>query len=148
MRQWAILLTAIGVLGSGCSSTDPRHVHAEFALGLVDDIAVPAILASDAGTTLTILGDTVRLYSDGTGTLIRVMRVEQPAMAPSDHRSVSEFTYTIEQEHFELWLRCPPNADCLPGPNLVGELAGNTLVATDWGWPDRTFTYLLRAQPD
>ena len=144
MMRWALPLALAGVFAAGCTTTEPRRVQSEYVLNALDGVNMPAPLYSDAATTFTILGDTIRLYENQTGTLIRVIRMEEAGEAPVVRRSVSEFTFTIEDAHFALWAKCPDNADCLAGPHLEGDFVGMTLVASDREWPNREFAYIRR----
>ena len=117
---------------AGCQDgLSPTAVNGTYVLERVGDDPIPAIVLREGSAALRILADTLRLHPGGRGTFVSVSVIELPTagpLPPVPVRLERELGWRVVRSSVEITFDCPPNADCAPGPHLVGHRTANGLV--------------------
>jgi hypothetical protein len=124
-------------LVSGCgSSSDPNPTASStYVLTRVSGDALPTVLASNEVGNIRVYADTILLAGDGTGSSRTTTEFIPTAPGiPNDgpETFTSHLHYRIGLHRVEISFDCPPGADCVGGPHLVGELREDGLEL-QWG---------------
>ena len=106
------------VIAAGCSNGVEPLRGDLYVLLSISGVAVPAPYTATPSVNGRIIADTLAFDDKGGGT--RRTLYEGAGGASDLHRSEDRFTYTRAGDHVEIFIACPPNADCIPGPHLVG----------------------------
>jgi hypothetical protein len=108
----------------------PRRaaVVAQWALISIAGDPLPAVGSQSAGSTTLVLGDTLVLLADSMVQQVGMERVRggEPVQHV-DFRIVREYRAQFRGDTVALFLKCPREALCSPGPSLLGELRGEQL---------------------
>jgi len=119
----------------GCTdSAGPGDTSGIFVLTQVQQDPLPAVLAENPYFVIRVFSDTIRLGENGTGRISGV-RESVPLQGGTGEGPVHLRTalhYRMSGSQIEMDFDCPANADCIPGPHLIGNRSGDQLVAT-WG---------------
>jgi hypothetical protein len=114
----------------------PGDVAGVYALQRVGGEPLPTVLYANDYARVHVLADTLRFSADGSGLRTSVLTVEplKATLAPSGgeptHRS---FYFRIVGGRIEIGLDCPPNANCVAPPHLVGLRTHNGLRVSEFG---------------
>jgi hypothetical protein len=122
---------------AGCgSTTEPKaNESAIYILQRVAGDALPAILANNEVGNIRVFADTILLAGDGTGSSSTTTEFIPTAPGiPDDgpESFSSHLHYRLGLDRLEISFDCPPGADCVGGPHLVGELRKDGLEL-HWG---------------
>jgi hypothetical protein len=104
-------------------------------LASVANDPLPALLYSFAGGSVHIISQSIRFGPKGSGSITETTEVVplaggEPAEGP---KSVTFGIQWVEKDgRVEVNFSCSPDADCLPGPHLIGRIEGTAIRAT-WG---------------
>lgn len=126
----AVLLGAAAVAAACESPFSPGPPAATYVLAAPAGDTLPVVLWTHEGHTLSVLADTIRLRSDGSGVHVRLQRL-QPAnsettASPSSTRA--PFAYRIVGERIEISYPCPPNANCIAPPHEIGRVTEDAIA--------------------
>ena len=116
-------LGVLVVLGGCRDGVSPAEVTGTYVLEQVGDDPVPAMVFRDGSASVHIIADTLRLRASGRGSFVSVRVIEQPIGGPlpaAATRLQSELTWRISDSRVEMAFVCPANANCAPGPHLIG----------------------------
>ena len=131
----AVVASALAIVaGTGCSdSVGPDGFAGRYDLDRYEGQALPAIaLETSAGRSI-VVAERITLGDNGTGLIERTLRTVQYQPSIDETFPVrSVVTFKVVADRIEITYVCPPNADCIAGPHLVGERSGNSLVLA---WP-------------
>lgn len=131
LRSFFLLPILAALAPAGCDSPlSPSEVAGTYVLALVNDAPLPAVVSENEWGTVTILADTLRLHSDRRGEGITVQREErhyQGGLEISTNKLQRTFGFTLKDRRIEIHFPCPPNANCIAGPHLVGHPTGEGL---------------------
>jgi hypothetical protein len=109
--------------------TGPGRFTGSYDLRRYEGVPIPVITSqSDAGS-VSIVAQRIVLGDDGKGgmsTTIRVVNAVTPQGALTGYSQA--LTYVGLGAKIAITFICPPNADCLAGPHLVGERNGDDLT--------------------
>jgi hypothetical protein len=80
--------------------------------------------------TIRVLADTLRLGEGGVGTRIVLDHITTAGDPQPDNpiRGEFDFRFKIVRGVIEISYDCPPNANCVPPPHLVGHFSGDGLT--------------------
>lgn len=122
-----VLATALGCT----DSQEPTRPSGAFALQRVGSDALPAVVFTSDDVSLRTIADTLRVDPGGTGTRI-IVGDYTPANGPRSEptRSEGPFTYQIIDNTISIAFDCPPNANCVEPPHLIGRFSPLTLAIT------------------
>jgi hypothetical protein len=126
----AVALAAGVTLAAACrDALAPEAVAGRWALREVDGTPLPVVSFVAADATIRIVADTLRLDGAGRGVHVSVLETTHVrGPAPSTARQTTELGYRVVGDRVEITHVCPPDANCVPGPHLVGRRAGERLV--------------------
>jgi hypothetical protein len=114
------------LLAAGCSSgTEPLRGEV-YVLLSIDGVSVPAPYTKTPSSNGRIIADTLAFDIETRG--IRRTLYEGAGGASDRHESEERFSYLRTGDAVSITFACPPNADCVPGPHLVGKFAGTSLT--------------------
>ncbi len=130
----SLLLAPFAIMACG-DSLAPRALPGTYALQRVAGDPLPAVVASNFYGTIIVFSETIRLELGGTGTVTSVSEivphdVSLPREGPS--MGESEIRWVITKGRMQIEHDCGPGESCVPGPHLVGVLAGHSLRLR-WG---------------
>ena len=134
VRLTAMLaMLPLAALTLGCHETfGPDDVAGTYVLERVGGAQLPAEVFSDGTGSVRIAADTLRLQTNGRGSIVseRVIVPSGTAPAsPTSSRLESALIFRVVDGRIEMDFVCPPNALCAAGPHLTGRrYAGGLLV--------------------
>ena len=124
MRQSIVRsVTAVAVLAiSACNDpTGPGRFAGSYRLERYDGVSLPAITYRSGVTSVTILRGSLMLGDEGTGVATSTTRVVDPNTPQGSETTFSQLLrFEVRDGRIEITFVCPPNADCIAGPHLVG----------------------------
>ena len=126
---------AIAVLGAlGCSSsTGPDEFTGRYDLERYEGQTLPAVTFQSSAGESFVVAQRIILGDNGNGVITSTLRTVQLQPPRDETFPVARpVTFTVSGTRIEITYICPPNADCIAGPHLVGERSGNSLVLA---WP-------------
>ena len=130
-----VVLAAMVILGCG-GSTEPQPTGGvTYVLRRVAGDALPTLLATNDVGQIRVYADTILLAGDGTGSRSAITEfIPTIPGIPNDGpgSSGSPLHYRVGIDRVEISFDCPPNANCVAGPHLVGELREQGLEL-QWG---------------
>lgn len=114
------------LLVAGCSNgTEPLKGDV-YVLSSIAGVAVPAPYTKTPSANGLIIADTLAFDDEGFGTR---RTYYEGANGPTDrHSSETRFSYVRNGDAVSITFVCPPNADCIPGPHLVGTFTFTSLT--------------------
>ena len=126
-RRVGALLTVVAA--SGCGDGTSTGALEFYLLERFEGTALPALAVQTGGVSSTVLDGAVLLVRGGTGQISeRRLNVDEASPRGRVETSRLNITYEVRGTRIEITYVCPPEADCLPGPHLTGELVGNRLA--------------------
>lgn len=151
------LLPALFAAGCESNPLKPEELAGEYVLQSVNGDPLPAATYADGTVSFHVLADTLRLGADGAGSQVYVSRRDWADPAKPDDVSIttSPLGYRLSGRRIAVTFSCPTLFDvgqrtraggparsliggdsvlgtsCLPGPHLIGQLDGATLVISD-----------------
>jgi hypothetical protein len=126
-----ILALLIISTGSGCSDGfGPSNFAGSYVLERVGADTLPAVVYTSEDISIKVLADTLRVHGDGRGTRATVVHITTTIGPQPENPSSSEsgFTYRIDRGRVAVSFDCPPNANCLAPPHLVGQVLSDGLT--------------------
>lgn len=127
-RAGALALIA-ATLSCGEIPLAPSAITATWALDMVDQEPLPALVAHDSERSLLFVSDTLTLESDrslsGRRCELRVDHVQQSATTVCVPYIG---TYTLRVRTLEVWYACQLSNDCQGSIPMTGTLHGGRLV--------------------
>lgn len=93
-----------------------------YVLRSIAGVPVPAPYAQNPDYVDDIVADTIAFVSDDAGE-------RRTAYGRKLGIDRDKFTYTRSGTRVEIWFPCPPNADCVAGPHIVGDRSSSGFVA-------------------
>jgi hypothetical protein len=116
----SLLLAAL----AGCGSSTRPTESSTYVLRRVAGEALPTILAANESGQIRVYADTIILEGDGVGSSSTTTEFIPtvpgiPNDGPESFRSTLHYRLGIGR--LEISFDCPPGADCVAGPHLVGE---------------------------
>ena len=132
VRAGAALASAFVVLVgfTGCESVlDPSGVAGTYVLESVGGRPLPAVVWDDEFVRATILADTFRLHSDGTGTRVYALDVKYLKESQRDGKAVfdRQVSYQLKGNDIALTHVCGPAELCAPPPHHTGRISSAAL---------------------
>jgi hypothetical protein len=114
------------LLGAGCTGgTEPLRGDI-YVLQSIAGVAVPAPYTKTPSANGRIIADTLAFDIETFGTR---RTVYEGANGPADvHSEEIRFSYLRTGDSVSINFVCPPNADCMPGPHLVGTFTATGLT--------------------
>jgi hypothetical protein len=125
------VLACVGTLAIGCGSpTDADLLAGTYVLRGIAGEPLPALAWETEYTAVHILADTLHLVPGGRGEVRRTVEVHSFVPQPSQQVSSmrSELGIRLHRGRLELTHVCPPNANCVAGPHLIGQLTAEGLT--------------------
>ena len=122
MRQ-RLVRSVIALLSmAACSDpTGPGRFAGGYRLDRYEGMPLPAITYQSGATSATILQQSLMLGEEGTGVAGWTMRFVDPiAPAGTENTFSQALRFEVRNGMIEITFVCPPNADCIAGPHLVG----------------------------
>jgi hypothetical protein len=142
MRRFLRLAVISVLLTLGCGGdVGPNSVVSTYVLRQVAGDELPTVLYSNEYGSVHVLSDTIRLETDGTGTISGVRAVEplQPGLLPEAPTwGTAEIRFRTANHRIEMAYVCPPNANCAPPPHLIAHRRENGLHVTWAGLSGRS----------
>lgn len=123
------------LLAGACDSpSDPVRIGDAYQLTSVSGEALPAIVMENEHATIVVLSDTLRFSGARRGVQVRHQEVTRSSTpeTPAIQRYERAFGYRIAGDRIEIAFPCPPNANCLPPPHLVGRIDGDVMRLDSW----------------
>ena len=113
-----------------CSdTTGPDHFAGSYRLERYEGAALPAVTYQAGTTSVTILRQSLMLGEEGTGVATSTTRVVDPTTPQGSENTFSSLLrFEVRGGKIEITYVCPPDADCIAGPHLVGERVDGSLV--------------------
>jgi hypothetical protein len=117
------LAVSAAVAVQGCSDTSgPDGPPGIYRLERYEGRELPAIVNQSSAGTVFIVSQRVILGDDGKGEISTEGRsVDGAHPQGSDFSYAQALSYVVRGARIEITLICPPYADCIAGPHLVGE---------------------------
>jgi hypothetical protein len=119
------VLACIAILAVGCGSpTDSNPLAGTFVLRTIAGEALPALAWETEYTAIHIIADTLLIPPRGRAEERRTAEVHSsvPHHSQKVHTTSSEIGIRLAAGRLELSYVCPPNANCVAGPHLIGRL--------------------------
>jgi hypothetical protein len=122
-RSFPIVAGIICVTISCGTTTGPIQVPpSTYVLRRVAGDPLPAVLVTTDLVQVRVFSDSIRLSSDGTGTISGVRQTTlltpgTPAEAPEP--ITIPIHYRNQIDRLEIDFDCPPQANCIPPPHLI-----------------------------
>jgi hypothetical protein len=119
---------------AGCSLTGPDRDEGEYVLVSLKGTPVPTVTTELPSLLVIVVADTIVLRDDGTGVRTSVSDSYEmidgvPSGAePNRVRSSTSITWSTVLGLFEAAFVCPPNANCIAGPHIIGRFSDDGLV--------------------
>jgi hypothetical protein len=142
-RHPAPLLAALLLLGcGGDDAVSPEGTAGRWALQRIAGDPLPAVSFTTSEITIRILGDTLLLNADGTGTLTGADEVERPELPPGERvtrqtRQPRGLLHRMVNGRVEVEYLCGPAELCVVPPHLVGRWR-NGVLHVDYALGHRT----------
>jgi hypothetical protein len=130
-----LALSLAALLVTGCSDEPlaPSAVAGTYVLFSIDGnpLPAPAGYQGPADGPVIVIADTLRLDSDGSGSIVRVQQTDYNDPNWID-RLESTLHYETTAGGIAMTLDCPPGALmlCIAGPHLTARLVSTELTAT------------------
>jgi hypothetical protein len=107
----------------GCSdASGPGDLAGRYRLERYEGSPLPAVMFQSSAGTSFIVSEQIVLDEDGDGLRFATGRTVDAAHPQGDDFSYSHaLTYTARNGQIAITFICPPNADCIAGPHLIGE---------------------------
>jgi hypothetical protein len=125
----------VGLTLSCGDSAGPGDAAGLYVLRQVEQDPLPTVLYQNEFFITRVLSDTIRLVGDGRG-IIRGVREAVPVQPGGDGQElfpiVTNLRFRLAGSQIEIDFECPPWADCIPPPHLVGQLRPDGLTLR-WG---------------
>jgi hypothetical protein len=134
VRAVKVAFAASAALTVACGdSSGPEDYQGRYRLERYEGAPLPAVTFQSSSGTSFIVSEQIMLGDNGKGLRTSVGRTVDAAHPQGDDFSYSrELGYTVRNGQIAITLICPPNADCIAGPHLVGERKGDELILA---WP-------------
>jgi hypothetical protein len=107
-------------LAVGCNRLDPLRVD-HYMLNSIAGVSLPAPYTPSSASS-KVAFDELAFYEDGTGTRQTLYEGSSGAAA------TQSFSFTRVGNHVEVTFACPPGADCMAAPHLVGTFSSTGLT--------------------
>jgi hypothetical protein len=140
LRKPALVALLAMTTVTGCSLTGPDREEGQYVLTSLQGEPLPTTAGEFGSVRVVAIADTIVLRDDGTGVRMSVgdyyeMIGGVPTAAPPNRvRSSTELTWSSALGRFQATFYCPPNADCIAGPHMLGTFRDDGLVLdTDLG---------------
>jgi hypothetical protein len=118
----SVIAFALFVVSACDNPTGPEQFAGRYRLERYEGAAMPAISYESGSTSVTILQASLLLGEEGTGVLTTTTRVVDPVRPQGEEDTFSQLLrFGVRDGRIEITFVCPPNADCIAGPHLVGE---------------------------
>ena len=117
--------------GLGCTndSTGPDRFAGTYDLVRYEGVPLPAVLSRSSSTSVSLVTQRLLLGDAGTGVMATsVLEVNARTLLGSPLSYSSGLTYVLVGGKIAITFVCPPTADCVAGPHLVGERTGDDLT--------------------
>jgi len=117
------LVVFAAVAAQSCSEpSGPDGLPGIYRLARFEGRELPAVMNQSSAGTVFIVSQRVILGDDGKGgTLTEGRSIDDAHPQGSDFSYAQELSYVVRGGRIEITFICPPNADCIVGPHLVGE---------------------------
>ena len=116
-------------------SLGPRNAAGTYVLRQVEQDPLPTTLSANEFFAVRVISDTIRMRSDGTGTISGVREAVplQPGV-PGDGPVyiTSNIRFKAVGDQLEIEYECPDLALCVPPPHLIAQVLQDGLTAR-WG---------------
>ena len=109
----------------------PADFAGAYALDLVGESMLPAVILSSESATMRLIADTLRLRADGTGSTASVWEMENPPDAPVRSFLSSPLRFVVIGDRAEIEFICPINALCAEPPHRIARFSGQGLRVDD-----------------
>lgn len=137
------LVVFAAVASQSCSEpSGPDGLPGAYRLERFEGRALPAVMNQSSAGTVFIVSQRVILGDDGKGgTITEGRSVDDAHPQGSDFSYAQALSYVVRGSRIEITFICPPNADCIAGPHLVGEriVGGLALAAPVSSRPASTY---------
>jgi hypothetical protein len=127
----AALIATVAFTLACSDGSGPGDLAGRYRLERYEGSPLPAVrFQSSDGTTL-VVSEQIVLDEDGEGLRFNTGRTVDAAHPQGDDYSYTQaLTYQVRNGQIAITFICPPNADCIAGPHLVGErVAGGIALA-------------------
>jgi hypothetical protein len=126
----AVTALAAATLACG-NSTGPGAFAGRYDLQRYQGLPLPAISNQSEFGTVFVVSERLTLDDDGNGLMVSTGRSVDAAHPNGDNFSYARaFGYIVLNSQIAITFACPPNADCIAGPHLVGERVADGLALT------------------
>jgi hypothetical protein len=125
------VLACIAVLVIGCeSATHADPPAGTYVLRTIAGDPLPALAWQTEYTAVQIVADTLFIGPHGRAEERRMVEVHSfvPHHSQKTHMTQSELGIRFAKGRLELSYVCPPNANCVAGPHLIGRLTSAGLT--------------------
>lgn len=125
------VLACIAVLAIGCGTpTDAKPLAGTYVLRTIAGDPLPALAWQTEYTAIHIVADTLLIRPRGRAEERRMVEVHSfvPHHSQKVHTTRSELGIRFAPGRLELTYVCPPNANCVAGPHLIGRLTDEGLT--------------------
>ena len=113
-----IAFLAVGACGD---PTGPGRFAGSYRLDRYEGVPLPATTYQAGTTSVTILQQSLMLGEEGTGVASSTTRVVDPDTPQGEENTFSQLLrFEVRNGMIEITFVCPPDADCIAGPHLVG----------------------------
>jgi len=119
----AFLVVFAAVAAQSCSEpSGPDGLPGIYRLERFEGRELPAVVNQSSAGTAFIVSQRVILGDNGQGgTITEGRSVDDAHSQGSDFSYAQALSYVERGARIEITFTCPPNADCIAGPHLVGE---------------------------
>ena len=129
-------LVIVAALTLACDeSLGPGDAAGTYVLRQVEQDPLPTTLSANEFFAVRVISDTIRMRSDGTGTIsgVREAMPLQPGV-PGDGAVyiTSNIRFKAVGDQLEIEYECPDLALCVPPPHLIAQVLRDGLTAR-WG---------------
>ena len=116
-----VIFAAVAV--QACSdASGPDGLPGTYRLERFEARELPAVTNQSSAGTVFIVSQRVILGDEGKGgTITEGRSVDDAHPQGSDFSYAQALSYVVRGARIEITFICPPNADCIAGPHLVGE---------------------------
>ena len=125
----SVIAFALLVVAACDNPTGPADFAGSYRLERYEGMSLPAISYQSGTTSVTVREASLVLGEEGTGVLTTTTRVVDAITPQGEEDTLSQLLrFDVREGRMEITFVCPPNADCIAGPHLVGERIDDDLA--------------------
>ena len=126
----AVGIGLVFTAAQACSdATGPGRFAGTYRLDRFQGQALPAVMFQGVGGATYIVNERIMLDDKGEGIIFTTSKTVDSQNPSGESVSYARaLSFTVRDARIEITYICPPNADCIAGPHIVGERVGRDLA--------------------